>query len=66
MALPVCIIHTFDFCNISVVPKVGSEPMISFLIEANPFRRICLFCIFVKNTIYVMEIEMLEPVSMAR
>ncbi len=33
-----------------------------FLIEANPFRRVCLFCNFVTNTIYVMEIEMLELV----
>jgi hypothetical protein len=27
---------------------------------------VCLFCISVRNTIYAMEIEMLEPVFMAR
>jgi hypothetical protein len=45
---------------------MGLEPVISFFIEANPFSGICLFCIFVTNTIYVMEIEMLGPVVLAR
>jgi len=40
--------------------------VISFLNRANPFRRVCLFCNFVRNKIYVMEIEMLKLVSMAR
>jgi hypothetical protein len=26
----------------------------------------CLFCIFVRNTIYVIKIEMFKPVFMAR
>jgi len=34
--------------------------------RANLFQRVCLFCIFVRNKIYVLEIEMLEPVFMAR
>jgi hypothetical protein len=33
--------------------------------RANPFHRVCLFCNFVTNAIYVMAIEMLEPVFMA-
>ena len=40
--------------------------MISFSIGANSFSGICLFCISVRNKIYVMEIEMLEPVFMER
>jgi hypothetical protein len=55
-----------DICYVSVVLKVSSEPVISFLIEANPFDGVCLFCNFVTNTIYAMEIEMLKPVVLAR
>jgi hypothetical protein len=33
---------------------------------ASPFERVCPFCIFVKNTIYALEIEMLGPVVLAR
>ena len=40
--------------------------MISFLNRANPFSGVCLFCIFVRNKIYVIKIEVLEPVFMAR
>jgi hypothetical protein len=40
--------------------------MISFFNRANPFHRVCLFCIFVRNKIYVMEIEMPKPVVLAR
>jgi hypothetical protein len=40
--------------------------MISFFNRANPFFGVCLFCIYVRNKIYVMEIEMFEPVLMAR
>jgi len=46
--------------------KVSSEPVISFFNRANPFDRVCLFCISVRNKIYVMAIEMLEPVVLAR
>jgi hypothetical protein len=34
--------------------------------RGNPFHRVCLFCNFVRNKIYVLEVEMLEPVFMAR
>ena len=37
--------------------------MISFLNRADPFSRVCLF---VRNKIYVLEIEMLGPVVVAR
>jgi hypothetical protein len=40
--------------------------VISFLNRANSFSRVCLFCNFVRNKIYVMEIEMLKPVVLAR
>jgi len=40
--------------------------VISFLNRANSFSRVCLFCIFVRNKIYVMEIEMPKPVVLAR
>jgi hypothetical protein len=40
--------------------------VISFLNRADPFSRVCLFCIFVTNRIYVMTIEVLELVFMAR
>jgi hypothetical protein len=39
---------------------------IIFSKEANSFHWVCLFCIFVRNKIYVMEIEMLKPVVLAR
>jgi hypothetical protein len=57
---------TLDICYVSAIPKAGSEVVISFLNRANHFSRICLFCNFVTNTIYVLEVEMLEPVFMAR
>jgi hypothetical protein len=40
--------------------------VISFLNRANHFSEVCLFCNFVRNTIYVMEAEMFKPVFMAR
>jgi len=49
----------FDFCYVSNILTVGSEPVISFFNRANPFHRVCLFCNFVRNTIYVLGIEML-------
>jgi hypothetical protein len=60
------VIYVTDTCYLSAIPKAGSEPVISFLNRANPFDRVCLFCNFVRNKIYVTEIEMLEPVFMAR
>jgi len=40
--------------------------VISFSIRANLFHRVCLFCISVRNKIYVLEIEMLGPAVLAR
>jgi hypothetical protein len=65
MALPFFFVGC-DYCNIFAIPKAGSEPVISFFNRANPFHRACLFCISVRNTIYVIKIEMLGLVSMAR
>jgi hypothetical protein len=31
------------------------------ILNGNPFSRICLFCIFVRNRISVMKIEVLGP-----
>jgi hypothetical protein len=46
--------------------EIGKKVVISFSIRANPFSRVCLFCNFVRNRIYVMTIEVLELVFMAR
>jgi len=56
---------TTDFCYIFAIPKAGSVPVISFLNRANPFNRVCLFCISVRNKIYVIKIEMLGLVVLA-
>jgi hypothetical protein len=50
-------------CNVSKMLSVGSEPVISFLIEANPFDGVCFFCNFVRNKIYVTEVKVLGPVD---
>jgi hypothetical protein len=55
-----------DTCYVSNILTVGSEPVISFLNRADPFHRVCLFCIFVTNTIYVLEVEVLQLVLLAR
>jgi len=34
--------------------------------KANLIFGFCLYCIFVKNTIYVLEIDMLRPALLAR
>jgi hypothetical protein len=47
--------------NISDLKYLGYH----FSIRANPFHRVCLFCNFVRNRIYVMEIEVLGPVVLA-
>ena len=52
-------------CYIYAIPKAGSEVVISFFNRANPFCRVCLFCNFVRNKIYVLEVEMLELVLLA-
>jgi hypothetical protein len=55
-----------DTCYVSNILTVGSELVISFLNRANSFPRVCLFCIFVTNTIYVLGIEILGPLVLAR
>jgi len=40
--------------------------VISFLNRANPFSRVCLFCNFVRNTIYVIGINWSKLVVLAR
>jgi hypothetical protein len=49
-------------CNLEASSKV----VISFSVRANHFSRVCLFCISVRNRIYVIEIEVPEPVVLAR
>jgi hypothetical protein len=61
-----CIYEVAYTCNIHAVSKAAPEVVISFLNRANLFTRVCLFCNFVRNKIYVMEIEMLKPVVLAR
>jgi len=46
--------------------NASSKVVISFLNRANPFSGVCLFCISVRNKIYVLEIEMFGPVVVAR
>ena len=55
-----------DICYVSVILKVDSEPVISFFNKGKSFFGDLLFCNFVRNTIYVIEVEMLEPVVLAR
>ena len=43
----------------------GKKSVISFFNRANPFSGVCLFCNFVRNKIYVLEVEMLELVLLA-
>jgi len=40
--------------------------VISFSNKGRSFLRVCLFCNFVRNRIYVLAIEMLELVLLAR
>ena len=44
----------------------GKKSVISFFNRANPFSEGCPFCNFVRNKIYVIEIEILGPAVMAR
>jgi hypothetical protein len=52
---------TFETANI-----LALIAHLQFSIGANPFSRVFFFCNFVRNKIYVLEIEMLEPVVLAR
>ena len=45
---------------------VGVDCLFAIFNRANRFSGVCLFCNFVRNRIYVMEIEMFEPVVLAR
>lgn len=38
----------------------------SYIIRADSFSGVCLFCISVRNEIYLLEIEMLDPVILVR
>ena len=58
--------ETVNICYVSNILTVGSEPVISFFNEGKSIYRVCLFCISVRNKIYVMEMEMLEPVVLTR
>jgi len=55
-----------DTCYIFAIPRADSKPVISFFNRANHFSPGLPFCNFVRNTIYVIKIEMLEPVVLAR
>ena len=56
---------TFDICYVSNILTVGSEVVISFLNRADPFHRVCFFCNFVRNTIYVLNEPRFQVVLMA-
>jgi len=60
-----CYVITY-ICYVSVVLKVDTEPVISFFNRGRSFFGGLPFCISVRNTIYVMEIEMLGLVVLAR
>jgi hypothetical protein len=48
-------------------PKLEAQKTCDIVfIKADPFCRVCLFCNIVRNTIYVLEIEMLGPLVLAR
>ena len=50
--------------HISFKPQIFTD--IIFFKRADPFHWVCLFCISVRNKIYVLEVEMLELVLLAR
>ena len=50
---------TFDICYISAISATVQLVVISFLNKGKSFIGVCPFCNFVRNTIYVLEIEML-------
>jgi hypothetical protein len=60
------VFKTGAYCYISVILTTFQLVVISFFNRANPFSGVCLFCIFVTNTIYVIKIEVLEPVVLVR
>jgi hypothetical protein len=45
---------------------VDSEPVISFYNKGRSILGGLPFCIFVRNTVYVIEVEMLESAILAR
>ena len=45
----------FDFCYVSNILTVGSEPVISFFNKGKLISLGLPFCIFVTNTIYVLN-----------
>ena len=46
---------TFEYLLCIPYFNASSEPVISFFNGANPFHRVCFFCIFVRNRIYVIS-----------
>ena len=46
--------------------EAGKKSVISFSKRADPFSGICLFCISVRNKIYVIEVAILRLVVLAR
>jgi hypothetical protein len=53
-------------CYVSSFFETCSEVVISFFNKGKSISPGCLFCISVRNRIYVLEVEMLEPVVLAR
>jgi len=50
------------YSTVSNILTVGSGPVISFSKRANPFHRVCLFCNFVRNRIYVKGVNLRQLV----
>jgi len=58
--------RSYGHCNGNVNIRALKSVLYCFLMRADPFSGICLDCISVRNKIYVLEIEMLGPVVLAR
>jgi len=58
------VIYMYLLCIL--ISGAGKKSVTSFFNEANLFSRVCPFCNFVRNKIYVLGIEVPELVIMAR
>jgi len=56
----------FGYLLCILISGAGKKSVISFLNRANPFHRVCLFCIFVTNRIYVIRKNWIQVVLLAR
>ena len=56
----------FDICYVSKILTVGSELVISFFKKGKLISLGLPFCNFVRNTIYVLGIEIIGLVVLAR